>query len=424
MAASNSSAEVAVVGLGRVGLPLALSFAGRGLRTIGVDRDPRVLESVREGRMPFAEPGAQELLERVREAGTLTLTDRVADAAAARQVVLTIGTPSFSHIEIDMRDIRSALDDLLGVLQAGHSLILRSTIAPGTTDFVAGYLAKHRGFQVGEEVFVAHAPERIAASRFLEEIDTLPCIIGGVGERSGEVAAELFGVFDAPIVQTTPVQAELAKIWTNILRYTQFALPNLLMMDCERYAANVFEVIDLINRDYPRGGIAQPGLTAGTCLRKDFTFSEERSAAPGMLLAVSRVNESVPLFLLEGTKRRLGTLADRRVAVLGLAFKADTDDERDSLAHKLIRLAERELADVVVHDPVVATPTASLEEALKGADVVVVAANHSTFRSPSTLAAIASLASPECLVVDPWNCWGAGQVFAYSSELAALGVSG
>ncbi len=302
MAASNSSAEVAVVGLGRVGLPLALSFAGRGLRTIGVDRDPRVLESVREGRMPFAEPGAQELLGRVREAGTLTLTDRVADAAAARQVVLTIGTPSFSHIEIDMRDIRSALDDLLGVLQPGHSLILRSTIAPGTTDFVAGYLAKHRGFQVGEEVFVAHAPERIAASRFLEEIDTLPCIIGGVGERSGEVAAELFGVFDAPIVQTTPVQAELAKIWTNILRYTQFALPNLLMMDCERHAANVFEVIDLINRDYPRGGIAQPGLTAGTCLRKDFTFSEERSAAPGMLLAVSRVNESVPAVPARGSQ--------------------------------------------------------------------------------------------------------------------------
>ncbi len=167
-------------------------------------------------------------------------------------------------------------------------------------------------------------------------------------------------MFEAPIVQTTPVQAELAKIWTNILRYANFALPNLLMMDCERYAANVFEVIDLINRDYPRGGIAQPGFTAGTCLRKDFTFSEERSAAPGMLLAVSRVNESVPLFLLEGAKRRLGSLANRKVAVLGLAFKADTDDERDSLAHKLIRLLERELADVAVHDPHVATPTVSL----------------------------------------------------------------
>jgi UDP-N-acetyl-D-mannosaminuronic acid dehydrogenase len=424
MSVPQSSAEVAVVGLGRVGLPLALSFADRGLRVIGVDNDPRRLEAVREGRMPFDETGAQEVLDRVHASERLSLSSSVAEAARARQVVITLGTPSFSHIEIDMRDIRSALDDLLGVLEPGHSLILRSTIAPGTTEFVAGYLRKHRGFQIGEEVFVSHAPERIAAGRFLAEIDTLPCIIGGVGARSGEVAAELFGVFDAPIVQTTPVQAELAKIWANILRYTNFALPNLLMMDCERVGANVFEVIDLINRDYPRGGIAQPGLTAGTCLRKDFTFSEERSAAPGMLLAVSRVNESVPLFLVEGLKRRLGSLADRRVAVLGLAFKADTDDERDSLAHKLVRLLERELADIVVHDPHVATPTAPLQEALAGADAVVVAANHSDFRDPATLAAIAELAGSNCLVVDPWDCWGAAQVFGYAAELAALAGGG
>ncbi len=228
-------------------------------------------------------------------------------------------------------------------------------------------------------------------------------------------------MFAAPIVQTTPVQAELAKIWTNILRYATFALPNLLMMDCERYGANVFEVIDLINRDYPRGGIAQPGFTAGTCLRKDFAFSEERSAAPGMLLAVSRVNESVPLFLLEGVKRRMGSLVNRKVAVLGLAFKADTDDERDSLSHKLIRLLERELADVAAHDPHVSTPTMSLQEAVEGADVVVVATNHREFREPATLAAIAEHAGGECLIVDPWNCWGAAQVFAYASELAALG---
>ena len=224
-------------------------------------------------------------------------------------------------------------------------------------------------------------------------------------------------------MQTTPVQAELAKIWANILRYTNFALPNLLMMDCERYAANVFEVIELINRDYPRGGIAQPGLTAGTCLRKDFAFSEERSHAPGMLLAVSRVNESVPLFLVEGIERRLGSLSGRKIAVLGLAFKADTDDERDSLAHKLIRLLERELADVAVHDPHVPTPTASFEQAMDAADAVVVAADHSEFRDPRTLAAIAERAG-DCLVVDPWNCWGAGQVFAYASELAALAEGG
>jgi UDP-N-acetyl-D-mannosaminuronic acid dehydrogenase len=424
MTAPESTADVSVVGLGRVGLPLALSFADRGLTVIGIDNDVGRLGAVREGRMPFAENGAPELIDRVHASGRLSLSNSVVDAARARHIVITLGTPSFSHIEIDMRDIRSALDDLLGVLEPGQSLILRSTVAPGTTEFVAGYLSKHRGFRIGEDLFVAHAPERIAAGRFLEEIDTLPCIIGGVGARSGEVVGELFKVFEAPIVQTTPVNAELAKIWTNILRYTHFALPNLLMMDCERSSANVFEVIDLINRDYPRGGIAQPGLTAGTCLRKDFAFSEERSAAPGMLLAVSRVNESVPLFLLEGVKRRVGPLANRKVAVLGLAFKADTDDERDSLAHKLIRLLERELADVAVHDPHVPTPTVSFAEAVDDAAVVIVATNHTEFRDPRTLAAIAERADGDCLVVDPWNCWGVAQVFAYSSEIAALVASG
>jgi UDP-N-acetyl-D-mannosaminuronic acid dehydrogenase len=191
-------------------------------------------------------------------------------------------------------------------------------------------------------------------------------------------------------------------------------------MDCEQYGANVFDVIELINRDYPRGGIKMPGLTAGTCLRKDFTFSEERSNAPGMLLAVSRVNESVPLFLVEGIKRRLGALSGRKVAVLGLAFKADTDDERDSLAHKLIRLLERELADVAVHDPVVATPTQSFEEAVRGADAVVVATNHRAFCGPDRLREIGALAGDDALVVDPWNCFGIAQVFAYVAEAAAL----
>jgi UDP-N-acetyl-D-mannosaminuronic acid dehydrogenase len=410
--------DVCVIGLGRVGLPLALSFADAGLSVLGVDNDPDVLAALRERRMPFKEPGTDELLARV----DLDLSHRAADGAGARSIVLTLGTPSFSHIEIDMGDIRSVLDDLLPLLQREQLVVLRSTVAPGTTEFVAGYLEKHRGFTVGEDVFVAHVPERIAADRFMAEIGTLPCIVGGVGEGSGERAAELFAPLGAPIVQTSPVQAELAKIWTNIFRYATFALPNLLMMDCERYDANVFEVIDLINRDYPRGGIGRPGLTAGTCLRKDFTFSEEKSNAPGMLLAVSRVHESVPLFLVDGVKRRLGGggLRERKIAVLGLAFKADTDDERDSLSHKLIRLLERELADVAVHDPVVATPTSGFEEAIGDADVVIVATNHSAFSRPEALRAIAERAGADCLVVDPWNALGTGQVFAYVSEVVAL----
>jgi UDP-N-acetyl-D-mannosaminuronic acid dehydrogenase len=412
--------DVSVIGLGRVGLPLALAFADRGLRVLGVDNDTSRTGALRDGRMPFQEPGADEVLQRVHAAGRLDLSDRAADAGDSRHVVITLGTPTFSHIEIDLSDIRNVLDDLLPHLQHGTALHLRSTIAPGTTQFVAGYLAKHRGVTIGEDVFVAHVPERIASARFFEEISTLPCIVGGVGERSGQAAAELFEVLGAPIVQTTPVQAELAKIWTNILRYTTFALPNLLMMDCEQYDANVFEVIDLINRDYPRGGMKLPGFTAGTCLRKDFAFSEERSRAPGMLLAVSRVNESVPLFLVQGMTRRLQSLNGKKVAVLGLAFKADTDDERDSLAHKTIRLLERELADVAVHDPLVATPTSSLEDALMDADAIVVTAPHESFRSRATLRLIADAAKGDALVVDPWNTWDAGQVFAHADELLAL----
>src|SRR3954463_11131604 len=332
--------------------------------------------------MPFKEPGTDELLARE----DLRLPPLAPDAGQADAIVLTLGTPAMSHIEIDMGAIRAVLDDLLPLVRADQLIVLRSTVAPGTTEFVAGYLEKHRGFRVGEDLFVAHVPERIAADRFMAEIGTLPCIVGGIGEASGERAAKLFEPLGAPIVQTTPVQAELAKIWTNILRYATFALPNLLMMDCERYGANVFEVIELINRDYPRGGIGRPGLTAGTCLRKDFTFSEEKSNAPGMLLGVSRVHESVPLFLVDGIKRRLGgSLRDRKVSVLGLAFKRDTDDERDSLSHKLVRLLERELADVSVHDPVVATPTASFDDAVAGADVVIVATNHSSYSKPACL---------------------------------------
>src|SRR5918997_778306 len=399
-------ASVAVIGLGRVGLPLALSFADRGLPTIGVERQQTVLDQVAGGRMPFSETGTQEVLERVVAGGRLELTRAVQDAARADHIVLTLHTPSHVHIEIDISHVRGVIDDLLPVLREGHSLILRSTVAPGTTEWVAGYIEQRRGFRVGEDLFVSHVPERIAENHFLEEIATLPCIVGGVGEGSGARAAELFEVFGTEIVQTTPTQAELAKIWTNILRYAQFALPNLLMMEAEQYGANVFEVIDLINHDYPRGGIAQPGLTAGACLRKDFTFSEERSSAPGMLLAVSRVHETVPVFLVKGLKSRLGgSLRDLKVAVLGLTFKRDSDDVRDSLSYKVVRLLERELAHVARHDPHVPAESDPFEAAVDGADAVVVATNHAEFED-------LLVRLPEgTLLVDPWNVTGVGAVF-------------
>jgi UDP-N-acetyl-D-mannosaminuronic acid dehydrogenase len=139
-----------------------------------------------------------------------------------------------------------------------------------------------------------------------------------------------------------------------------------------------------------------------------------------MLLAVSRVNEAVPLVLVEGMKRRAGSLANRKVAVLGLTFKRDTDDERDSLSPKLIRMLERELADVAVCDPHAPTPTQPLQEAVAGADVVVIATNHSEFEGPGVLAEITARASRDCLLVDPWNALGTAQVFVYAAEVASL----
>jgi len=410
--------SVAVVGLGRIGLPLALSFADHGCRVIGVDREPAVLDRIRSGQMPFMEAGTQELLERVLAADGLELTQQIQDASAADYIVLTLGTPTLAQVEIDLSQIRQAVDDLLPVLRSGQTIILRSTVGPGTTDWLAGYLQQTRGFEIGRELFVAHVPERIAVNHFLEEIEALPTIVGGVGEQSTAKASELFDVFGIEIERTTPVQAELAKIWTNILRYAQFALPNLLMMQCEQHGANVFEVIDLINREYPRGGMAMPGLTAGTCLRKDFVFSEERSPAPGMLMAVSRVHETVPNFLVEGVKRRMGgTLSNKKVTVLGLTFKRDTDDPRDSLSFKVIRLLERELCNVARHDPYLPDQSDPLEEALSGAEAVIVATNHSAYDD------ILAKLAPQTLLCDPWNVSGAGQVFAFTDELVPAHTS-
>ena len=165
--------DVSVVGLGRVGLPLALSFADRGLRTIGIDKDADLIDTVEAGVMPFQERGTQELLERVRGQGGLRLSKRVEDAAAARHIVLTLGTPSLWHMEIDISDIRSVLDALLPVLRRGHVLVLRSTVGPGTPDFVAA--ERSAGSLAGAlEAAFAAPEERLAAYRAAARAELAP----------------------------------------------------------------------------------------------------------------------------------------------------------------------------------------------------------------------------------------------------------
>ena len=355
--------DVSVIGLGRVGLPLALVLrrrraarprrgqgprpAGRAARRAHAVRRARGRTSCSHGvgdRLAFSERAADAARRRVHRPD-----GRDADASRTSRSTWATSGPCWTTC--------------CRCCRPGQLLVLRSTVAPGTTEFVAGYLEKHRGFVVGEDVFVAHVPERIAAAQFLEEIGTLPCIVGGVGARVGRAGGGAVRRRSARrSCRRRPSQAELAKIWANILRYTTFALPNLLMMDCERYDANVFDVIELINRDYPRGGIAAPGFTAGTCLRKDFAFSEERSSAPGMLLAVSRVNESVPVVPRRRRQApgRAARCGSRRSRSWDWPSSATPTTSATRCRTSSIRLLERELADVVVHDPMVATPTSGL----------------------------------------------------------------
>ena len=315
------SYDVSVIGLGRVGLPLALSFADAGLSRARRRQRPRACSPpCASGRMPFKEPGTDELLARV----DLDLSHRAADGAQARSIVLTLGTPSFSHIEIDMGDIRSVLDDLLPLLQAGPA---RSSCArPSRPARPSSSPATSRSTAASRSARTSSSPTCPSGSR-----PTASWTRSGRCRASSAASAR-------PPASARPScsrrsaprscrprrsQAELAKIWTNILRYATFALPNLLMMDCERYDANVFEVIDLINRDYPRGGIGLPGPHRGDLPAQGLHVLRGASNAPGMLLAVSRVHESVPLFLVDGVKRRLGgALRERKVAVLGPGLQA------------------------------------------------------------------------------------------------------
>ena len=410
--------DVSVIGLGRVGLPLALAFADAGLRVLGIDKDADRLEAVRSRRMPFKEPGTDELLARV-GAGRVGARDRRrrrrtrSCSRSARRRSRTSRSTWATSARCSTTCCRCCAP--------GQLLVLRSTVAPGTTEFVAGYLEKQRGFTVGEDLFVAHVPERIAADRFLEEIGTLPCIVGGVGEGSGERAARLFEVLGAPIVQTTPVQAELAKIWTNILRYTTFALPNLLMMDCERYGANVFDVIDLINRDYParrHGGAGPDGRDLPAQGLRVLGGEVERARDAARRLARARERAAVPGRRRQAPARRLAARAQGRRARAGVQARH----------RRRARLA-------VAQAPAAARARAGRRRRARpdgrDADGVVRAGRRrrrrrrrrhqpQRVRAARGAAAIGERAKPDCLVVDPWNTLGAAQVFAYANEIAAL----
>ncbi len=410
--------DVCIVGTGRVGLPLGLSLCEAGLSVIGLDVDPELRETVNSGRMPFAEPGYDELVSRK----LLTVTDDSSVIASSQAIVITVGTPLHTHIETDLDQIRRVLDGIGPHLREGHLVCLRSTVAPGTTDYVRRWLDRHTELVVGQSLSLAFCPERIAEGKAYEELRTLPQIVGSEDAVSGERAATLFSHLAPEVLHTDFVSAELVKLFNNIARYVHFAVANQFALVADTFDANIYEIRRLANHEYPRSHIAMPGLTAGTCLRKDFGMINEWSPYPDMLLAAWKMNEFIPTFLVQHLKKRT-QLHDRRVAVLGYTFKMDTDDTRDSLAPKLVRYIDRELpteiriSDHNLKDPIPVGEGIrnwSADDACDGVDCVFVATNHTGY--DRTLRNLAERA-PDTWVVDIWNVGGADRIFYQAGAL-------
>ncbi len=277
---------VAVIGLGRVGLPLALYLASRGMTVYGVDRDESRVRSLNDSTMPFMEEGADEVL-----AGSLgasfhpgTKPDVV---ARCRVIILTLGTPVDEHMNPIFDQLAEAVIALIPFLRKGQIFVLRSTVSPGTTELLAHHLERITPFRIGEDLFLAFCPERIAEGRSLAELPEIPQIVGGFDSESTRLAAEFFRPVSSKVLCTRARAAELAKLFTNMYRYIDFAIANEFMVIAEGYGEDVHEIVDLVNRDYRRGGLKRPGFTSGPCLFKDGFFSSPRSrswsssASPG-----------------------------------------------------------------------------------------------------------------------------------------------
>jgi len=412
--------DVCVIGTGRVGLPLALSLIDVGYRVIGVDREPSVREAVREGRMPWLEPGYDELVAR----RALTVGDDPAAAASARFVIVTVGTPLHWHVESDLGQVQAVLESIGPHLRAGQMVVLRSTVSPGTTAFVGRWLTRHTRLALGEELMLAFCPERIAEGQAREELQTLPQVIGADDPTSHAMGAELFAALAPKVLHTDPVSAELVKLFTNMVRYVNFAVANQLMLVAERFGANIYDIREMANLDYPREHIPRPGLTAGSCLRKDFGMLSEWSAYPDLFLMAWKVNEHMPVFLVERVLERT-QLHESNVALLGWTFKADTDDPRESLSPKLYRYIQRELpievrvsdhhlGGTIDEETLGELRNWSAREAVTGAEVIFVAVGHTGYAE--LLSELPSLA-PGAWVVDLWNVSGGGRI-VYQVEAA------
>ena len=412
--------DACVIGTGRVGLPLALSLIDKGHKVIGIDRDERIRRLVNSGKMPFHEPGYDQLIA----SGRLRVETNSEVVANSRAVIITVGTPLHAHIETDLSQIDKVLESIAPRLREGQLICLRSTVAPKTTRYVLRWIESHTDLRVGRDIGLAMCPERLAEGKAREEINSLPQIIGAEDGYSMDMAHSLFGPLGCELLYVDYVSAELVKLFNNAARYIHFAVANQFSILCDLFGADIHKVREVANHDYPRSQIALPGFTAGTCLRKDFGMINEWSPYPDLLLSAWKVNEFMPAFLVKHMLQRT-SLHEKRVAVLGYSFKSDTDDVRDSLAPKLVRYIRREMpasiriSDRWLPDPLPDAPDEAdrnwpEEEAISEVDCIFVATNHSGY---GKLLREQARKASEIWIADIWNVGGLDKVFYTAGEL-------
>jgi UDP-N-acetyl-D-mannosaminuronic acid dehydrogenase len=395
--ASRYGRDVVVIGgCGHVGLPLAIALADRGA-TVGIyDVSAGAVSTVNAARMPFAEPDAAPALKRVIAEGRLEATTDPSIVASAEHVIVVIGTPVDEHLNPDQSAIPRALDGCARYLTGGQILILRSTVYPGVTALVEKMIA-----DLKISMDVAFCPERIAEGKAMTELYQLPQIVSSRTKRGSDRASALFRRLTDKIVLMSPEEAELAKLFTNVWRYIKFATANQLYMMANDQGLDFERIREGLAADYPRAAdMPGPGFAAGPCLFKDtmqLAAYNNNNFALGH--TAMTINEGLPLYLVHRLEQRFD-LRSMTVGILGMAFKASSDDIRSSLSYKLKRILAFKAGAVVCTDPYVTTDPGllPLDEVLARADLLVIGAAHPEYRDLET-------AKP---VADIWNILGQG----------------
>lgn len=398
MAEEFTNDVVVIGGGGHVGLPLAIALADRGSKVVVYDLSERAVATINGGTVPFLEPGAEPVLQRMLAEGRLSASTDAAVVGTARNVVVVIGTPVDEHLNPDPNAIPSALADCSQYFRDGQILILRSTVYPGVTALVEKMVAR-----LGLDMPVAFCPERIAEHKAMEELFSLPQIVSSRSPEGRERATALFRTLTDTIVDLEPEEAELAKLFTNTWRYIKFAAANQFYMMANDRGLDFERIRKGLTQDYPRArDLPGAGFAAGPCLFKDTmqlaAFSDNKFALGHSAMLV---NEGLPLYLVSQLEKK-HDLANLTVGILGMSFKAGSDDIRSSLSYKLRRVLKFKAKAVLSTDPYVSEETDDtllpLESVLEKADLLIIATPHEEYRGLVT----------DKPVADIWNSLGQG----------------